>query len=69
MYADMNGNLYLDETKVGKIVSKIDNGELKVNNKVNNQVNKQQMANIMKDCFVNALGTMHFLEAAPEATE
>lgn len=64
MYADMNGNLYLDDKTVGKIVSKIDDEELKVNV----QVNKQQMASIMKDCFINELGAMHFLEAAPEAT-
>ena len=49
MYADMDGNLYLDDEIVGKIVSKIDNGELKVND----QLSEQQMVNIMKDCFLS----------------
>ena len=49
MYADMDGNLYLEDEIVGKIVSKIDNGELKVND----QLSEQQMVNIMKDCFLS----------------
>ena len=54
MYADMNGNLYLDDKIVGKIVSKVDDGELRVND----QVNKQQMAQIMCGCFADALEAM-----------
>ena len=51
MYADMSGNLYLDNVIVGNIVSKVNEGVLKKDIRIN----KQQMVEIMKNCFLKII--------------
>lgn len=55
IYVDMNGNIYLDDKIIGRIISKVNEDTIIINN----QVNKQQMIEIMKQSFLDVVEQLY----------